>query len=70
MKDWKQAVITWEKRRKEETGNLGHRRGAPAHDPSKLKGFKNALDNFDDDGNYIGPPRNAHSSHKNYDEDL
>lgn len=51
MKDWRQAIITWEKRRKEDGRNAVDRRDTqPAHDPARMSGFKNALDGFDDEG--------------------
>jgi hypothetical protein len=53
MKDWKQAVITWEKRRKESSGNGGNRSDSTGFDPCGMSGFSNALDRFDDDGNEI-----------------
>ena len=48
MGDWKQSVITWEKRRKEEGKGADDRRDIPAYDPAKMSGWHNALDDEDE----------------------
>jgi hypothetical protein len=54
MKDWKQAVITWEKRRKGNSGN-GNKSDSTGFNPDGMSGFSNALDRFDENGNEISP---------------
>jgi hypothetical protein len=57
MKDWKSAIRTWEKNNSNTIGGStdgNNRNSHPGFIPDSETKFKNALDEFDDDGNRIG----------------